>query len=512
MSDRKPLRCAVYTRKSTEHNLDLEFNSLHAQREACEAYIKSQMHEGWKLIPDSYDDGGISGASLARPDLQRLLSDIQAGKVDTVVVYKVDRLTRSLTDFAKLVDLFDKHGVSFVSVTQAFNTTTSMGRLTLNVLLSFAQFEREVIGERVRDKIAPSKKKGLWMGGPVPLGYVTGTRSWKSCPRKPRQSAGYFGGTLNWEPSVRSFRTWTGWVSRRKSESGEMGGSSGGGRFGKGGLNHLLKNRCYIGELFYRGQVHLADHEPILDRELFEAVQARLAANNIEKRLRLRSSPYLLTGLIFDSAGNRMTPAHTVKKGVRYRYYVSQALLQRRNGEAGAVGRVPAPEIEALVWQPLAARLGLVGGTPSREALEIYISSIKIHAQSVELVFQPCEGLNGAYPASPELPETLELSRAPKPSVAVKGIAHDPSAPSLGQPKAQGAVLTAIGRARLWLERLSKGASLAEIAKEEGKGERQVRLLMSLAFLPPASVRSLVEGKVAATTVTDLAKNVPLIW
>src|SRR3954466_14111809 len=177
MSDRlKIVRCAIYTRKSTENNLDLEFNSLHAQREACEAYIKSQMHEGWQLIPDSYDDGGISGASLARPDLQRLLSDIQAGKVDTVVVYKVDRLTRSLTDFAKLVDLFDKHGVSFVSVTQAFNTTTSMGRLTLNVLLSFAQFEREVTSERIRDKIGASKRKGLWVGGVVPLGYQTKDR------------------------------------------------------------------------------------------------------------------------------------------------------------------------------------------------------------------------------------------------------------------------------------------------------------------------------------------------
>jgi hypothetical protein len=207
-----------------------------------------------------------------------------------------------------------------------------------------------------------------------------------------------------------------------------------------------------------------------------------------------------------------MTPAHTVKKGVRYRYYVSQALLQRRNGEAGAVGRVPAPEVEALVWQPLAARLGLVGGTPSREALQTYIKTIKIHARSVELVFQPSEGRNGAHPASPELPETLELPWAPKPSVAVKGIAHEGSSPSLGQPKPPEAVLMAIGKARLWLERLSKGASLAEIAKEEGKGERQVRLLMPLAFLPPNSVRSLVERKVAATTVTDLAKNVPLIW
>ena len=282
MSERpKIVRCAIYTRKSTEHNLDLEFNSLHAQREACEAYIKSQMHEGWRLIPDSYDDGGISGGSLERPDLKRLLADIAAGRVDNVVVYKVDRLTRSLTDFAKLVELFDKHGVSFVSITQAFNTTTSMGRLTLNVLLSFAQFEREVIGERVRDKIAASKRKGLWMGGNVPMGYRNIGQEVGRHPRGSRER-------------VR-------WIFARYLELGSLGSLL-------EEMNRLdirtrgnvtlstacdvamfsLARECWltclkIAHLLERSpirdEVYAAEHEPIVDRNTFNAVQASLAAN-----------------------------------------------------------------------------------------------------------------------------------------------------------------------------------------------------------------------------------------
>src|SRR5581483_9957366 len=267
------------TRKSTEHNLDLEFNSLHAQREACEAYIKSQIHEGWQLIPDAYDDGGISGGSLDRPDLQRLLADIQAGRVDTVVVYKVDRLTRSLADFVKLVELFDRHGVSFVSVTQAFNTTSSMGRLTLNVLLSFAQFEREVIGERVRDKIVASKRKGLWMGGGVPFGFALRNKK-----------------LIISLPDAERVR----WIFRRYLELDSLGllleemhrldvrtglqtfadgRKRGGVLFRTSTLTYLLKNRCYVGEVAHRGEIHKADHEPIVDRETFDAVQSLFAAN-----------------------------------------------------------------------------------------------------------------------------------------------------------------------------------------------------------------------------------------
>lgn len=250
MSDRpKTIRCAIYTRKSTEHNLDLEFNSLHAQREACEAYIKSQMHEGWQLIPDAYDDGGISGASLDRPDLQRLLVGIAAGKVDNIVVYKVDRLTRSLTDFAKLVELFDEHGVSFVSVTQAFNTTTSMGRLTLNVLLSFAQFEREVIGERVRDKIAASKAKGLFMGGNIPLGYINRDKKLVIVPKEAERVRWMFQRYLDLGSIGRLLEEMNRQGVRTKVQTLSGGKKRGGVSFSKGALAYLLKIAAISGRL-----------------------------------------------------------------------------------------------------------------------------------------------------------------------------------------------------------------------------------------------------------------------
>src|SRR5215216_2195026 len=319
-SERKVLGCAIYTRKSTEHNLDLEFKSLDAQREACEAYIKSQAHEGWRLVPDRYDDGGLSGASLDRPALQKLLSDIDAGSIDVVVVYKVDRLTRSLADFAKLVEVFDQHRVSFVSITQSFNTTSSMGRLTFNVLLSFAQFEREVIGERVRDKIAASKRKGIWVGGPVPLGYRCVDKKLVVAPAEAEAVRTIFArflelgsiGAVVEDLDRRGIRT--------KQTRGVGGGMRGGIRFGVGPLAYLLKNRFYIGEVVYRGETHYGEHEAIVDRDLFEAVQAKLAASAVARRVRLKGSPAILTGRIFDDRVNRMSPTHSNKLGARYRY------------------------------------------------------------------------------------------------------------------------------------------------------------------------------------------------
>jgi DNA invertase Pin-like site-specific DNA recombinase len=262
---KKLFRCAVYTRKSTEHNLDLEFNSLDAQREACEAYIKSQAQEGWRLIPAHYDDGAFSGASLDRPALQDLLTEVRSGKIDIIVVYKVDRLTRSLADFAKLVELFDQHSVSFVSVTQSFNTTSSMGRLTLNVLLSFAQFEREVIGERVRDKIAASKRKGIWVGGSVPLGYTSMNKKLVVVPEEADTVRFIFQrylelgsiGALVKDLDQRGIRT------RRRAQSD--GSFRGGIRFGVGPLNYLLRNPFVTGAVVYRGAVHCGEHEPIVD-------------------------------------------------------------------------------------------------------------------------------------------------------------------------------------------------------------------------------------------------------
>ena len=500
--------CAVYTRKSTEHNLDLEFNSLHAQREACEAYIKSQMHEGWQLIPDSYDDGGISGGSLDRPDLQRLLGDIQAGRVDNVVVYKVDRLTRSLTDFAKLVELFDKYGVSFVSVTQAFNTTTSMGRLTLNVLLSFAQFEREVIGERVRDKIAASKRKGLFMGGNIPFGYTNRDKKLVLVPEDADRVRWIFRRYLELGSMGRLLEEMNRLSIRTKVQTLSNGKVRGGVPYGTGALAHLLKNRCYVGEISHRGAIHAADHDPIVDRQTFDAVQASLAANALARRTTIKASGYLLTGLIFDSAGNRMTPSHSRKKGVRYRYYVSQAVLQSRKADAGHVSRVPAPEIEAQIETFVRVQ----AKDPHGDLLVMVrdrITRVTVQPDtiSVELA-KPEDDMGGEEGVSNQtvvLPWSKKPFRATK--GAIGGTASMPLPPQAGQ-----TVLAAISRARRWVDELIAGATAAEIARREGKSERLIRMLIPLAFTAPDTVRTLIVGGAMPASVSEMAKNVPLAW
>jgi DNA invertase Pin-like site-specific DNA recombinase len=317
-------RCAIYTRKSTEEGLAQDFNSLDAQREACEAYVLSQRHEGWRLLPQGYDDGGYSGGTMARPGLQALLASVDAGEVDVVVVYKVDRLTRSLADFAKIVERFDRRGVSFVSVTQAFNTTSSMGRLTLNVLLSFAQFEREVGAERVRDKVAASRRKGMWMGGTVPLGYRVENKKLMVEPGEAKTVRTIFELYLELgsTPALLAELRRRGITTAIRTAS--TGRVVGGIPFGPGSISYLLHNRIYVGEVEHRGEIHKGEHEPILDHSLFDAVQQRLAANAHDKRLRAQSQA-ILTGLIFDSRGNRMSPTHANKAGVRYRYYVTRA-------------------------------------------------------------------------------------------------------------------------------------------------------------------------------------------
>src|SRR3954447_3912741 len=288
---KKLFRCAIYTRKSTDHNLELEFNSLDAQREACEAYFKSQAHERWRLIPDRYDDGAFSGASIDRPALQKMLAEIRAGKIDIVVVYKVDRLTRSLADFAKLVELFDEYEVSFVSVTQSFNTTSSMGRLTLNVLLSFAQFEREVIGERVRDKIAASKRKGIWVGGMVPLGYRAVNKRLEIVAEKADLVRKIFAlyielgsvGALASALDQQGVKPKPRQLANGQSKAAE--------RYTIGPLAHMLKNRMYVGEVAYRGEVHKGEHPAIVDREVFERVQAMLSERSVTRRIKRGNSP-----------------------------------------------------------------------------------------------------------------------------------------------------------------------------------------------------------------------------
>ncbi|MBL8884925.1 MAG: recombinase family protein [Hyphomicrobium sp.] len=346
------IACAIYTRKSSEEGLEQAFNSLDAQREACEAYITSQKHAGWVPVRDLYDDGGLSGGTLERPALKRLLADIEAGKVRVVVVYKVDRLTRSLADFAKIVEVFDAHGASFVSVTQAFNTTTSMGRLTLNMLLSFAQFEREVTGERIRDKIAASKAKGLWMGGVVPLGYDVRDRKLVindvegEAVRTIFRRYAELGSVRLLGPEL----TRLGIVGKRRT------GSSGA-PISRGALYQILQNRLYCGDVAFKGKVYPGQHDAIVDAELWRIAQEKLAANRQARSLSVGAeAPSLLCGLIFDGDGNRMTPTHANKRGRRYRYYISASLLDR--GETGPNAmRVPASDVEGVVLDRLRSLL-----------------------------------------------------------------------------------------------------------------------------------------------------------
>lgn len=383
-------RCAIYTRKSTEEGLDQTFNSLHAQREACEAFVKSQAQEGWKLLPTAYDDGGFSGGNLERPALQRLLADIQAGRVDTVVVYKIDRLTRSLADFAKIVEILDARGASFVSVTQAFNTTTSMGRLTLNVLLSFAQFEREVTGERIRDKIAASKAKGMWMGGTPPLGYDLPidptTRALVLNLAEAETVRLIYHRYLKLGSVHKVMRRLNADGVRSKAWVSRAGLAKGGQPFDRGALFHLLKNRTYLGEIVHGDKTYPGAHPPIVDADLFAEVQARLTAQSRrhnERPLRVASLP--LRGLLFDADGSPMTPTFTHgARGQVYRYYVSAPLMRGapRDPEGDdAIRRVPAGPIEDLVADVL-RRLAAVDA-PSIEAL---IARVEIHPTCVQMM------------------------------------------------------------------------------------------------------------------------------
>ncbi|HXH53185.1 MAG TPA: recombinase family protein [Sphingomicrobium sp.] len=378
------LRCAIYTRKSTEEGLDQEFNSLDAQREACEAYIRSQAGEGWRLLATRYDDGGFSGGNLNRPAMQQLLTDIDAGKVDVIVVYKVDRLTRSLMDFAKIVERLDARGVSFVSVTQAFNTTTSMGRLTLNMLLSFAQFEREVTGERIRDKIAASKAKGMWMGGTVPLGYDLHDRRLIVNPAEAEQVRHTFRRYLELRSGVQLAKELgdAGMVSKRWiSRTGqERGGTS----LSCGALYYLLQNRLYLGEIVHRGVRHSGDHEAIVDSELFNAVQEALIANRRARRSRpKRADGCLLAGLIRDGSGRPVTTSFSYgRSGRRYRYYVAGS-LNPLHAETDPPARVPAAPLERLVRETM-ARL-LQRGVALNDAGQ-YIEAIELRGRSIQIV------------------------------------------------------------------------------------------------------------------------------
>lgn len=386
----KLLRCAIYTRKSSEEGLEQGFNSLHAQREACEAYVLSQAGEGWSALATLYDDGGYSGGSIDRPGLRSLLGDVEGGKIDVVVVYKVDRLTRSLADFAKIVDAFDAKGVSFVSVTQAFNTTTSMGRLTLNVLLSFAQFEREVTGERIRDKIAASKAKGMWMGGGCPMGYdpPTAPLSRALVVNEPEAEVvrTIFAKYLELG-TVRAVQQWLKQEDIRSKEWVSASGRSHGGRhFARGALFHLLRNPVYVGLVPHKGKVHQGLHAPIVDQGVYEEVGRRLAAQATRHRTpSAKRRSMLLRGLIFDDEGTPMTPTYTAgKKGQTYRYYVSTSL---HTGEAppssDAIRRVSAPRIEDVV-------VGCIERLSEGASVGVSAALVRleVHRRSIQLVLR----------------------------------------------------------------------------------------------------------------------------
>ncbi len=370
----KKIRCAIYTRKSSEEGLEQEFNSLHAQREACAAYILSQKHEGWDLLPEHYDDGGFSGGTMERPALKALLASVEQGKIDIIVVYKVDRLTRSLMDFSRLVETMDKKGISFVSITQQFNTTTSMGRLTLNVLLSFAQFEREVTGERIRDKIALSKQKGKWMGGTPPLGYEAKQQKLLVNEEDAQVVRHIFTrysilqsvNLLKAELDADGYRT--------KLRLFENGKQSGGRPFMKGNLYNILQNRVYLGETVHKGTYYPGEHEGVIDPALFQQVQHIITSNRIKKLSALNSqSPSLLSGRLFDDQGHCMTPKHSRTHRRHYRYYTSQAILRGEAHKAGSLANIPAHEIEQLV------RVEIIALLKDERRLQPYL-----HSESVE--------------------------------------------------------------------------------------------------------------------------------
>jgi DNA invertase Pin-like site-specific DNA recombinase len=398
-------RCAIYTRKSSEEGLEQDFNSLDAQREACEAFVLSQKHEGWTALPEMYDDGGISGATMDRPALKRLLSDIEAGRIDTVVVYKVDRLTRSLGDFAKIVEVFDTRGVSFVSVTQQFNTTSSMGRLTLNMLLSFAQFEREVTGERIRDKIAASKKKGMWMGGLPSLGYDVDDRKLVVNEAEAETVRHIYRryGELGSVRALKDELDRDGIVSKLRVD--RYGHQTGGKPLARGALYLMLQNRIYRGQIVHKEKCHPGEHAAIVDQGLWDQVPKRLASNRVERKNGgSAKEPSLLAGLIFDDGGERMTPTHANKKGRRYRYYVTHSLIKRGRPKASdAARRVPAGDIERLVEERLIAFLG--DGGELHGALAERISQ----AHEIETLISGASSLAARWPRMPSVEKCQRL-------------------------------------------------------------------------------------------------------
>lgn len=529
------LRCAIYTRKSSEEGLDQNFNSLDAQREACEAYIASQRHEGWKQLAEHYDDGGISGGTLERPALQRLLADIDAGRIDLVVVYKVDRLTRSLPDFAKLIERLDAAGASFVSVTQSFNTSTSMGRLTLNVLLSFAQFEREVTAERIQDKLAQSKAKGLWMGGYIPLGYTPNGRTLDIVPDEAQTVRRIFNlydelGCLRLVERAaveEGLRTKT-----REANDPKM---RGGKPFSRGRIQNLLRNPLYIGKIRHKDIIHEGQHSGIVDDEVFKRVQEKLDAASRRADKRRAGNPGKivspLAGKVFDDRGRRLTPSHTARGSRRFRYYVSRDLI-RKSGNTNVDGlRLPAKTLEDAVAASLSKYLSECQGelsagqntsvteiskrTNTLEALAKSDQETRL-ATIQKVVVEPGKLTITAALARSEgdagVDESLVTFAAPfthrRRGVETKLILSDQA------PTPDANLQKNLGRALAWLEDIHAGVRMEEIAARENVSSRFIRDRLQMAFLSPKIMDAILKGTQPAhlTSNTFVRADVPLDW
>ena len=530
-------RCAIYTRKSTEEGLERDFNSLHAQREACEAFIRSQRHEGWQVLPEAYDDGGYSGGTMDRPALSRLLAAAKRGTVDVIVVYKVDRLTRSLVDFARMVELFDANAVSFVAVTQQFNTTTSMGRLTLNVLLSFAQFEREVTGERIRDKIAAAKKKGLWMGGLVPLGYDLKHRTLVINEPEAATVRTLFRLYLELE-TVRRLKEEAerrGLMTKRRLQA--TGEITGGASFTRGHLYQLLANPLYAGEVRHQGATYPGQHPAIVDRQTFAAVQQRRAQNAANRHSPTNSkASSLLTGLVYDETGDLLCPTHAKKKGTRYRYYISKRLMHPSDPSSGG-WRLPAKELEGVVLRGLVGLLkddlrlsqalqmkdasadrshavmkqaaalagDLLQGSPQRQrqllagllgcvVLQAAAISVDIRLASLLDLLDPQSsclelGANGAL----KLLIPIALKRR---GVEAKLVMRASSgSPTPGDAK----LVSLLADAQRWIDDLGQGraVSLRDLARQYKRDVGAVSRTLPLAFLAPDIVEAILHGRQA---------------
>jgi site-specific DNA recombinase len=499
----KSLRCAIYTRKSTEHGLELEFNSLDAQREACEAYVKSQASQGWKPLPQHYDDPAYSGGNLDRPALKKLLADIEAGRIDVVVVYKIDRLTRSLADFAKLVEAFDARSISFVAVTQQFNTTTSMGRLTLNVLLSFAQFERELSSERVRDKIAASRRKGKWTGGTVPLGYdgkdkklvvnKTEAETVRTIFRR------YF--------ELRSFSKLVIDLDRRgivtKRRDTKVAKYQGGIPFTYGPLAYFLKNRVYLGEVHHNGKWFRGEHEAIIDRATFDRVQKLLATKSNGRKAKRSESGALLLGKLYDDRGNLMSPSFSTKNGVRYRFYVSSALLRGRKAAAGSVGRVTATEIESAVLAALKTHQGWKESDNGTDLIKM-LERVVIARDRLLITIADTASGRGTN-------EEIRIAWSAK--------AKDAAATSESDGGSEGThnerLIQHIIRAHAWVHSLQDGAyeTIERLAEANCLHPKVVRQALRLAFLSPEVTSAILEGRQPpALSLAQIPKLLSLPW